>query len=94
MHDSCLLYSTDHLETRSCARGRRLVLTVGARERWRKRWGVAEELEADLSWHHGCAGELPAVRVDGDGFRDRTDGAPTTTNSACCLDTGKRRGEF
>jgi hypothetical protein len=28
---------------------------------------VAEELEADLSCHHERAGELPAVRVDGDG---------------------------
>jgi hypothetical protein len=62
--------------------------------RWRGGWGVAEELEADLSWHHGRAGELLAARVDGDGFRNHTDGAPTMTTSACCLVTGKRRGEL
>jgi hypothetical protein len=29
-------------------------------------WGVAEDLEAVLYWHHGRVGELPAVHVDGD----------------------------
>jgi hypothetical protein len=73
------------------------VLDGGAHrgEAWRrwKGWEVAEELEAVLSWHHGRAGELSAVRMDGDGIRDGTDEVPTTTTSTCCLDTGKRRGE-
>jgi hypothetical protein len=32
--------------------------------------------------------------VDGDSFRDRTDEAPTTTTSVCCLETGKGRDEL
>jgi hypothetical protein len=65
--------------------------------RRRKVREVEEEIEADLSWHHERAGELPAVRVDGDGFRDRTDEAPTTTTSAFARaepDDGDFSGDF
>jgi hypothetical protein len=60
---------------------------------WRRGWGVAEDLEAVLYWRHGHVGELPSIRMDGDGFRDCTDEVLMTTTFACYLDTDRRRGE-
>jgi hypothetical protein len=82
--------ATDRTETSTAT----VEMEAGLIEGWNRGGDDELELEEVMPRRHGRAGELLAARVDDDVFRDRTDGVPTTTTSACCLDTEKRMGEF